>query len=171
MPRVGAATQGGVDHVVEAHAVHVGAGAAVRAAGGLGVARQQAQGAEDAQLAQPGVADRKFLEIDVDNFDDRMRAIKPRAAFRVENTLTGDGQLNVDLTFENMDDFSPEAVARKVDALSQLLDARTQLQNLITYMDGKTGAEELIAKAMNDPELMKSLVSAPKPDDSEQGED
>jgi len=115
--------------------------------------------------ALPAVADRKFLEFDVDNFDDRMKAIKPRAAFRVDNTLTGEGQLNVDLTFESMDDFAPDAVARKVDSLNKLLEARTQLSNLVTYMDGKSGAEELIAKAINDPALLQSLVSAPKPKD------
>lgn len=115
----------------------------------------------------PSVADRSFQEFDIDNFDARMKAIKPRAAFRVENTLTGEGQLNVDLTFESMDDFSPEAVARKVDSLSKLLDARTQLNNLVTYMDGKSGAEELIAQAINDPALMQSLVSAPNPDDAD----
>lgn len=115
--------------------------------------------------AQPAVADRKFLEFDVDNFDDRMKAMKPRAAFRVDNTLTGEGQLSVDLTFESMDDFSPEAVARKVDSLNQLLEARTQLSNLVTYMDGKTGAEELIAEAIKDPALLQSLVAAPKPED------
>ena len=72
----------------------------------------------------PPVDDRKLLEIDVDNFDDRMKAIKPRVAFPVPNTLTGEGNLAVDLTFESMDDFSPAAVARKVDALSKLLEAR-----------------------------------------------
>lgn len=112
----------------------------------------------------PTIADRKFLEFDVDNFDDRMKAMKPRAAFRVDNTLTGEGQLNVDLTFDSMDDFSPAAVARKVDSLNKLLEARTQLSNLVTYMDGKTGAEELIAKTINDPALLQSLVSAPNPD-------
>ena len=114
--------------------------------------------------ALPAVADRKFMEFDVDNFDERMKAMKPRVAFRVDNTLTGEGQLNVDLTFESMDDFSPAAVARKVDALNQLLEARTQLSNLVTYMDGKTGAEELIAKTINDPSLLRSLVSSPKPE-------
>ena len=113
----------------------------------------------------PAIADRKFMEFDVDNFDDRMKAMKPRAAFRVDNTLTGEGQLNVDLTFESMDDFSPAAVARKVDSLNKLLEARKQLSNLVTYMDGKTGAEELIAQAINDPALLQSLVSAPNPDD------
>jgi type VI secretion system protein ImpB len=114
--------------------------------------------------ALPAVADRKFMEFDVDNFDDRMKAMKPRAAFRVDNTLTGEGQMNVDLTFDSMDDFSPAAVARKVDSLNKLLEARTQLSNLVTYMDGKTGAEELIAQTINDPALLQSLVSAPNPD-------
>ncbi len=99
----------------------------------------------------PAVADRKFLEIDVDNFDDRMKSMKPRAAFSVPNTLTGEGNMAVDITFESMDDFSPAAIARKVEPLRKLLEARTQLSNLMTYMDGKTGAEELIAKVMQDP--------------------
>jgi type VI secretion system protein ImpB len=122
-------------------------------------------------VAQAPVADRKFMEFDVDNFDARMKAMKPRAAFRVDNTLTGEGQLSVDLTFESMDDFSPEAVARKVDSLNKLLEARTQLANLVTYMDGKTGAEELIANAIKDPALLQSLVAAPKPDDGSADED
>ncbi len=112
------------------------------------------------------VADRKMLEIDVDNFDERLKATKPRVAFRVPNTLTGEGNINVDISFENMDDFSPAAIAKKVGALRQLLDARTQLANLLTYMDGKSGAEELIAKAINDPTLLQSLASAAKPDDA-----
>ena len=111
----------------------------------------------------PPVADRKFLEIDVDNFDERLKAMKPRASFQIPNTLTGEGNLSVDITFESMDDFSPAAVARKVDGLKQLLEARNQLANLITYMDGKTGAEQLIAQAINDPALLQALASAPKP--------
>ncbi|MCB1907187.1 MAG: type VI secretion system contractile sheath small subunit [Rhodocyclaceae bacterium] len=110
----------------------------------------------------PTVADRKFLEVDVDNFDSRMKAMKPRVAFQVPNTLTGEGNIAVDLTFENMEDFSPAAIARKVDSLSQLLEARQQLSNLITYMDGKTGAEELIAKVVKDPALLKSLADSAK---------
>src|SRR6266850_6620336 len=109
------------------------------------------------------VADRKFLEIDVDNFDDRLKAMKPRVAFQVPNTLTGEGNLNIDISFESMDDFSPAAVARKVDALNKLLEARTQLSNLLTFMDGKTGAEALLQKVLQDPELLKSLGQAPKP--------
>ncbi|MBN7821655.1 type VI secretion system contractile sheath small subunit [Bowmanella sp. Y26] len=113
--------------------------------------------------ALPPVADRKALEIDVDNFDDRLKAIKPRVAFQVPNTLTGEGNLSIDISFDSMDDFSPAAVARKVDGLKQLLEARTQLSNLITYMDGKTGAEELIGKIMNDSALLQSLLAEKKP--------
>jgi type VI secretion system protein ImpB len=109
------------------------------------------------------VADRKFLEIDVDNFDSRMKAIKPRAAFQVPNTLTGDGTISVDITFESMDDFSPAAIARKVDSLNKLLQARQQLSNLVTYMDGKSGAEDLIAKVLQDPALLQALASSKKP--------
>ena len=116
--------------------------------------------------ALPAVADRKFLEIDVDNFDSRMKSMKPRVAFQVPNTLTGDGNLPVDITFENMDDFSPAAVARKVDGLNKLLEARTQLSNLLTYMDGKTGAEELINKVLNDPALLGTLTATAKPADA-----
>jgi type VI secretion system protein ImpB len=112
------------------------------------------------------VADRKFLEIDVDNFDNRLKAMKPRAAFRVPNTLTGEGEMSVDITFESMDDFSPAAVARKVDSLNRLLQAREHLSNLMTYMDGKTGAEELIAKVLADPSLLQALAAAPKPQES-----
>ncbi len=112
--------------------------------------------------ALPAVAERKFLEIDVDNFDERLKAMKPRVAVQVPNTLPGEGNLAVDITVESMDDFSPAAIARKVGALNQLLEARSQLSNLLTYMDGKTGAEELIAKLLAEPALMQALSSAPK---------
>lgn len=109
------------------------------------------------------VDDRSFLEIDVDNFNDRLKAMKPHLAFDVPNMLTGEGNLKVDLTFESMDDFSPAAVASKVEGVKEFLEARTQLDNLLTYMDGKSGAEELIAKLINDESLLKALTSAPKP--------
>lgn len=122
------------------------------------------------EVPQPGIADRKFLEIDVDNFDSRMKAMKPRAAFQVPNTLTGEGNMSVDLTFESMDDFSPAAVAKQVAPLNALLEARNELSNLITYMDGKPGAEELIAKVMADPALLKTLAAAPAPKAEGEGE-
>ena len=117
------------------------------------------------EVEQPAVADRKFLEIDVDNFDDRMKSMAPRVAFTVPNTLTGEGNMAVDITFESMDDFSPAAIAAKVEPLKELLDARTQLSNLMTYMDGKTGAEDLISRIMQDPSLLKALAATPAPKD------
>jgi len=116
----------------------------------------------------PPVADRKMLEIDVDNFDDRLKSMKPRVAFQVPNTLTGDGNLNVEITFESMDDFSPAAVARKVEPLRRLLEARTQLSNLLSYMDGKSKAEELLGTVLKDNTLLQALAAAPKPADGGQ---
>lgn len=115
----------------------------------------------------PAVADRKFLEIDIDNFDDRMKAIKPRAAFTVPNTLTGNGNLSVELDFERMEDFSPAAVAKKVEPLRKLLEARTQLAHLVTYMDGKTGAENLIAKLISDPSSFAAMSGLPTTGDAQ----
>ena len=124
------------------------------------------------EVEQPGIADRKFLEIDVDNFDDRMKAMKPRVAFSVPNKLTGEGNLPVDISFESMDDFSPGAIAQKVEPLRELMEARNQLSNLATYMDGKPGAEDLLAKTMNDEALLKSLAAQAAPaDDDKDGEE
>lgn len=117
------------------------------------------------------IANRTFLDIDMDNFDKRMAAIQPGVAFRVKNTL-GEfetEQMSVSLRFNKMEDFSPASVARQVPALAQLLEARTQLANLLRYMDGKAAAEEQLRKLLNDPALMTALrdrVAAPAEDDS-----
>lgn len=118
----------------------------------------------------PAIADRQVLDIDVDNFDDRMKATQPRAAFRVDNTLTGQGELSVDLTFESMDDFSPAAVAKKVEPLRKLLEAREQLSNLMTFMDGRSGAEHLIGELINNQALLQSVVSGAETAEDEAGE-
>jgi len=118
----------------------------------------------DSKEPLPGVDERKFMAVDMDNFDERMKSMKPRVAVTVPNTLTGQGNMQVDLTFESMDDFSPAAVARKVDSLNKLLEARSQLSNLLTYMDGKAGAEDLISKVLNDPALLKSLAAKANPE-------
>lgn len=112
---------------------------------------------------QPAIQDRNFMQIDVDNFDERMKSIKPRVAFTVENTLNDEGGLiDIDIEFNKMEDFSPEHIAKKVEPLRELLEARTELSNLLSYMDGKAGAEELINKVLSDNELLKSLASMPK---------
>lgn len=122
----------------------------------------------DSASELPAIEDRSFQEIDVDNFDSRLKAAKPTLNFRVPNTLTGEGELSVDLAFESMDDFSPAAIARQVDGLKQLLEARSQLANLSTYMDGRQGAEDLLAKALQDPDLLKNLAPAAPKDAAEE---
>ena len=119
----------------------------------------------DSRESLPQVDDRKFVEVDMDNFDERLRSIRPTANVTVPNELTGEGSLPLTLAFESMSDFSPARIAAQVEPLAKLLEARAQLANLVTYMDGKSGAENLIAKALRDPALLKSLVSAPKPPD------
>lgn len=116
------------------------------------------------------VADRKFLEIEVDNFDARMKSMKPRVQFTVPNTLTGEGNLAVEMTFESMDDFSPGAIAAKIEPLRKLMEARQQLSNLITYMDGKTGAEGLVERILADPALLQSLAAQAKPTETGNGQ-
>lgn len=120
----------------------------------------------NAGKAQPPVAERKFLEISVDNFDDRMKGMQPGIAVSVPNTLTGEGNLKAEMTFEGLNDFSPASIAKKVPALKALLEARQQLANLITYMDGKSGAETLIAQLLADPKALEALTAAPKPTES-----
>ena len=111
----------------------------------------------------PPIDERKFLEVDIDNFDERMKATKPRVAFHVPNTLTGEGQLAVDLTFEKIDEFSPAEVAKNVEPLGKLLMARQQLANLIAYMDGKSEAEDVLHKLLADPALLQAVANTPKP--------
>ncbi len=111
----------------------------------------------------PKVEERKFLDIDAENFDERLKSCKPRVAFQVPNVMNEDGgNIAVDMTFESMEDFSPDKVAEKVDGVKELLEARKQLANLLSYMDGKSGAEDLINKILNDEALLKALASKAK---------
>ncbi len=111
--------------------------------------------------------ERAFQAIDVDNFDERLKSMAPAVTMRVPNTMTGEGELPVNLHFQSMDDFSPAAVARQVDGLKDLLEAREQLGNLMSYMDGKASAEDLIAQVLQDPALLESLTSSAKPADGD----
>ncbi len=132
------------------------------------------------KVAKPEIRDRTFKEIDVDNFDDRMEAIEPRAAFVVDNVLSDKGgKIPVDLTFKSMDDFTPDAIANKVDGVKELLQTRKELKNLLSYMDGKANAEEWLSQLLQDAKegkdsgLLQSLMASPKPkaEDSEDSED
>jgi len=114
----------------------------------------------DSPVEKAEIADRKFLDIDMDNFENRMAAIEPGMVFRVKNKLgEGEGgeELGVQLRFKKMDDFTPTAVARQVPPLAKLLEAREQLANLMRYMDGKVAAEDQIKKLLQDPQLMAAL--------------
>jgi type VI secretion system protein ImpB len=111
-------------------------------------------------IAKPDMNDRKFLDIDMDNFDKRMAAIEPAVTMRVSNKLgaeEGSEKLAVKLKFNSMADFSPAAIARQVPAMAKLLAAREQLANLLKYMDGKAGAEETLKKLLADPQLMAAM--------------
>jgi type VI secretion system protein ImpB len=105
------------------------------------------------------IADRKFLDIDMDNIDNRMAAIKPGVSFRVENKLAENSgeKMSINLQFNKMADFEPAAIAKQVPALAKLLEARTHLANLMRYMDGKVAAEESLRKLLADPQLMLAL--------------
>jgi type VI secretion system protein ImpB len=112
------------------------------------------------QVAKPDMNDRKFLDIDMDNFDKRMAAIEPAVSMKVPNKLgaaEGGEKLSVNLKFAKMDDFAPAAIARQVPAMAKLLQAREQLANLLKYMDGKVGAEDTLKKLLADPELMEAM--------------
>lgn len=104
------------------------------------------------------IDERKFLYIDMDNFNERMKSFRPGIAIRVENTLSGGDDLALSLTFNEMDDFLPDAIARQVEPLNALLEAHIQLSNLLSYMDGKHGAEELMASVLKDTTLLQGLA-------------
>src|SRR5215470_6316796 len=95
--------------------------------------------------ALPKLKDRKFVEIDRDNFDEVLKSAKPRLALRVDNTLKGDGsELAVELKFEKLADFRPENVVKQVEPLAKLQDVRNQLKDLLGRLEGNDRLEELL---------------------------
>jgi type VI secretion system protein ImpB len=89
--------------------------------------------------------ERKFVDIDRDNFDEVLKSMKPRLAMRVDNTLADDGsELSVELNFEKLGDFTPEGVVKQVEPLSKLQDVRNQLKDLLGRMEGNDRLEELL---------------------------
>jgi type VI secretion system protein ImpB len=108
----------------------------------------------------PPLNQRNFVEIDSGNFNHRMREIGPELQLQVKNHLTGEGALGVDLKFRQMDDFRPDELARQVPALARLLDAREKLSSLLAYMDGKSGAEDLLKRILHDKPLLEQITNA-----------
>jgi type VI secretion system protein ImpB len=107
---------------------------------------------------QKDLKDRKFLEIDRDNFNDIMKRVNPSLKFRVENTLAGDdSELPVELKFESMKDFEPGRVVEQVKPLKELLDIRNKLRDLASTVDRIDGAEKLLSEILKDAEKVKEL--------------
>jgi type VI secretion system protein ImpB len=108
--------------------------------------------------ALPPVRDRKFVEIDRDNFDAVMAGMKPRLAYRVDNKLANDdSKLGVELRFNSMDDFHPENVVNKVEPLRKLADARKKLSDLLSKMDGNDRLVELMDEVIKSTDALQKL--------------
>jgi type VI secretion system protein ImpB len=112
----------------------------------------------NSEVPQKRLKERSFVGIDRDNFDEVMKGIEPRATYRVQNELTGEGgQFAVDLTFRSMDDFRPEAVVNQVEPLRKLLEARTKLADLRNKLAGNDKLEDLLNDVLNSTETMVQL--------------
>jgi len=109
--------------------------------------------------ALKGVKDRKFVNIDADNFDDVLAKSAPRLAFGVDNKLTDDNtKVNVELNFKSMDDFSPAKIAEQVGPLKELLDMRQRLSQLLNKMEGNDKLESLLAQVLGNTEKAAALA-------------
>lgn len=106
----------------------------------------------------PRLKDRKFIEIDRDNFNKVLEGMKPRLAFQVENKLTGgDTKMGIELRFKNLDDFHPERVAEQVEPLKKLVDARSKLSDLLGKLDGNDKLDAILQKVISDTESLQKL--------------
>jgi type VI secretion system protein ImpB len=105
--------------------------------------------------------DRKFVTIDRDNFDEVLKSMKPRVALRVDNTLKGDGsELSVELNFEKLSDFEPEAIVRQVEPLRKLLEVRGQLKDLQSRTEGNDRLEEMLNEIIDNEALRTKMKDA-----------
>ena len=112
------------------------------------------------ETALPKLKDRKFVEIDRDNFNDVLSSSAPRLTFRVDNRLTNDGsKLNVELKFSNLDDFNPANVVSQVEPLRKLLEARTRLTDLLGKLDGNDKLDELLQDVVANTDGLKEIKS------------
>jgi type VI secretion system protein ImpB len=109
----------------------------------------------------PRVRDRKFVEIDRDNFDQVLAAMKPRLAYRTENRLTGDGsKLGVELKFKSLDDFHPDNVVQQVEPLRKLVEGRKRLSDLLSKMDGNDKLEQILNDIVANTSTQQQLSTA-----------
>jgi type VI secretion system protein ImpB len=124
------------------------------------------------EAPQPRLKDRKFVSCDMDNLDEVMKGLPPRSAYRVANKLTDEGgEFGVDITFESMDDFGPEAVVQKVEPLRKLMEARTKLGDLRNKLAGNDKLEDMLAEVLSNTEQLEALQkAAPKNEDDPDGD-
>jgi type VI secretion system protein ImpB len=109
----------------------------------------------------PRVRDRKFVEIDRDNFDQVLAAMKPRLAYRADNKLTNDGsKMGVELRFQSLDDFHPDNVVRQVEPLRKMVEARRKLSDLLSKMDGNDKLEQILNEIASDAGAQQQLSAA-----------
>jgi type VI secretion system protein ImpB len=104
--------------------------------------------------------DRKFVDVNPDNFDDVLKSMRPHLSFKVENKLSEEsepGKLGVELNFESLDDFSPERVAQQVKPLREMLELRTKLADLRGSLQGNDKLEEILQSTLGDEDKMKRL--------------
>jgi len=112
----------------------------------------------NSEVEQKRLKDRSFVGIDRDNFDEVLKAVEPRAAYRVSNELSDEaGQFAVDLKFKSMDDFRPEAVVQQVEPLRKLLEARTKLADLRNKLAGNDKLEDILNDVLNSTEKLAEL--------------
>ena len=115
------------------------------------------------EVAQTKLKDRKFVNIDNDNFDEVMKGVEPRAALRVPNHLIdAGGEFGVDLKFKSIDDFRPEAVVQQIEPLKQLLEARTKLADLRNKLAGNDKLEDILNDVLNSTEKLAALSKQTK---------
>lgn len=114
-------------------------------------------GRQDPDKPLPKLRDRKFVNVDRDNFDDVLKGAAPAAAYRVKNRLSGEGEFAVNLSFEKLDDFRPEAVLQQVEPLRRLFEARTKLAELRNKMAGNEKLEDLLGEVLSNTENLKKL--------------
>ncbi|MEN3292793.1 MAG: type secretion system protein ImpB [Burkholderiales bacterium] len=106
----------------------------------------------------PKLKDRKFVNVDMDNFDDVMKGIEPRAVYRVKNTLNEKGgEFAVELKFKSIEDFRPEAVVEQVEPLRKLLEARTKLSDLRNKLAGNEKLEDVLSDVLSNTENLQRL--------------
>lgn len=125
--------------------------------------------------ALPKLKDRKFVEIDRDNFNEIMASIGPRLAFQIDNKMSDEGgQMNVELKFDNMDDFDPVNVVEQIEPLAKLFEARRRLSDLLTKLDGNDNLDALLQSMVNDADQqkeLKQLIADQSDDDDDEGGD